>query len=96
MRQFLIVTIGEAIGISGFFASAGALLLAHHRLVLVVHEDAALFECAKLQILRRLPIQFKQLFELFCGQVHRVRVFVTGLELGLVLVRGRVSPVINV
>ena len=66
MRQFLIVAIGEeAIGLSGFFASDGALLLAHQHLVLVVHEDAALFERAKLQILRCLLIQVKQLFELF-------------------------------
>ena len=97
MRQFLIVAIGEeAIGLSGFFASDGALLLAHQHLVLVVHEDAALFERAKLQILRCLLIQVKQLFELFRVQVHCVRVFVAGLELGLVLVRGRVRPVINV
>ena len=97
MRQFLIVaTVEEAIGLSGFFASEGTLLLANQHLVLVVHEDAALFERAKLQILRRLLIKVKQLFELLRVEVHCVRVFVTGLELGLVLVRGRVRSVINV
>ena len=45
-------------------------------LLLVVHEDRSLFKSTQLEILSRGGVEFEQVFELFCVQIHGTRLVI--------------------
>ena len=92
LGQFLLIALIDG---THAFSILLAELLAHTGLILIVHENASLFQSSKLKVHGGLRVKIEQLDELFAVEVHRVcgGAF---LELCLVLVDRSMRPVVNV